>query len=46
MSGTLLGAIVGVLIDNIPICISFGTTIGLCAGLIIGFLIKKDRRRF
>lgn len=42
-AGTLLGAIVGVLIDNISICICFGTSIGLCAGLIIGLLIKKDK---
>ena len=37
-----LGIIIGVLVDNIGICICFGISIGMCLGMGIGSLIKKD----
>ena len=39
----LEGMSIGMFINNIPICICFGISIGLCVGLGIGSLIKKNK---
>ena len=43
--GTSLGVVVGIFTDNIPLCICFGVGRGLCLGLGICSLIKKDKNK-
>ena len=40
-----IGVVVGIFLDNVPICITFGIAIGMTVGMGIGSLIKKDKQK-
>ena len=40
-----IGVVVGIFLDNVPICMTFGIAIGMTVGMGVGSLIKKDNHK-